>query len=87
MALLQQLSALEFAERDSGTVAIAVPDRAGHDDVAMALMLAASALPDSKRLPSLPGPADMTSAPRWHGGADLTRPAAIEVGGNRPFAV
>ena len=40
--LLGQLSALEFEERDSGTVRIAVPERAGHDDLCMALMLAAS---------------------------------------------
>ena len=32
--------ALEFEERDSGTVRIEVPKRVGHDDVAMALMLA-----------------------------------------------
>ena len=41
-ALLQQLSALEFTERDSGTVQISVPERAGHDDLAMSLCLAAS---------------------------------------------
>jgi hypothetical protein len=39
--LLSQLSALEFEERDSGTVKIEVPQRAGHDDLCMALMLAA----------------------------------------------
>jgi hypothetical protein len=38
--LLAQLSALEFEERDSGTVRIEVPERAGHDDLAMALCLA-----------------------------------------------
>jgi hypothetical protein len=38
--LLTQLSALEFEERDSGTVRIEVPERAGHDDILMALMLA-----------------------------------------------
>lgn len=38
--LLGQLSALEFEERDSGTVRIEVPERAGHDDIVMALMLA-----------------------------------------------
>jgi hypothetical protein len=37
--LLAQLSALEFEERDSGTVKIEVPARAGHDDLAMALCL------------------------------------------------
>jgi hypothetical protein len=39
--LLAQLSALEFEERDSGTVRIEVPERSGHDDLCMALMLAA----------------------------------------------
>jgi len=40
--LLAQLAGLEFEERDSGTVRIAVPERAGHDDIAMALQLAVS---------------------------------------------
>ncbi|HXN61399.1 MAG TPA: terminase family protein [Acidimicrobiales bacterium] len=40
--LLAQLSALEYEQRDSGTLRIAVPERAGHDDVCMALMLAVS---------------------------------------------
>jgi hypothetical protein len=39
-ALLSQLSALEYQERESGNVRIAVPGRAGHDDLAMALCLA-----------------------------------------------
>ena len=43
--LLRQLSALEYAERDGGTMHIAVPERAAHDDIAMALCLAAH--PDS----------------------------------------
>ena len=34
--------ALEFEERDSGATRISVPERAGHDDLAMALMLAVS---------------------------------------------
>ena len=38
--LLGQLAALEFEERESGRVRIAVPERAGHDDLAMALCLA-----------------------------------------------
>jgi len=41
-ALIAQLSALEYEERDSGTLRIAVPERQGHDDLAMALMLAVS---------------------------------------------
>lgn len=39
-ALLRQLAALEFETLDSGSVRIAVPERAGHDDVAMSCMLA-----------------------------------------------
>ena len=38
--LLGQLSALEFEERDSGSVRIEVPERSGHDDLCTALMLA-----------------------------------------------
>jgi hypothetical protein len=34
--LFRQLSALEFAERDGGTVHLAVRERARHDDLAMA---------------------------------------------------
>ena len=42
--LLGQLSALEFEERDSGTVKIEVPERhAHHDDICMALCLVAGA--------------------------------------------
>ena len=40
-ALLRQLAALEFETTESGTVRIAVPERAGHDDLVMALCLAA----------------------------------------------
>ncbi|MDQ3641562.1 MAG: terminase family protein [Actinomycetota bacterium] len=39
-ALLRQLAALEFETTEAGTVRIAVPDRAGHDDLVMALCLA-----------------------------------------------
>ncbi|TQN44402.1 terminase family protein [Blastococcus colisei] len=38
--LLRQLSALEFERTESGLMRIAVPDRVGHDDLAMALCLA-----------------------------------------------
>lgn len=38
--LLRQWSSLEFEAMDSGSVRIAVPERAGHDDLAMGLMLA-----------------------------------------------
>lgn len=40
--LLSQLSALEFETRESGAVSISVPERAGHDDLAMALAQAMS---------------------------------------------
>ncbi len=39
--LLAQLAALEYEERESGSVRIAVPERSGHDDLVMALCLAA----------------------------------------------
>ncbi|MFQ1002616.1 terminase large subunit domain-containing protein [Modestobacter sp. SSW1-42] len=39
-ALLRQLAALEFERTESGLMRIAVPDRVGHDDLAMALCLA-----------------------------------------------
>ncbi|HUP70196.1 MAG TPA: hypothetical protein VM142_10330 [Acidimicrobiales bacterium] len=35
-ALLSQLSALAFETREAGTPHISVPERAGHDDLAMA---------------------------------------------------
>jgi hypothetical protein len=44
--LLGQLAALEFEERDAGSMRIAVPERAGHDDLAMAFALAALGLVD-----------------------------------------
>jgi hypothetical protein len=40
--LLGQLTSLEFEERESGGVRISVPERAGHDDLAMALAMAVS---------------------------------------------
>ncbi|GAA4040980.1 hypothetical protein GCM10023063_28380 [Arthrobacter methylotrophus] len=42
--LLKQLRALEFEQLPSGSMRIAVPERAGHDDLAMALMQAVSSL-------------------------------------------
>lgn len=41
-ALLRQLAALEFETAESGLTRIAVPERAGHDDLAMALAQAVS---------------------------------------------
>ncbi len=38
--LLKQLGALEYAMTDTGLLRIAVPERAGHDDLAMSLALA-----------------------------------------------
>ncbi|MFF0243964.1 terminase large subunit domain-containing protein [Streptosporangium sandarakinum] len=42
--LLKQLRSLEFEQTPGGSVKISVPERAGHDDVAMALMQAVSCL-------------------------------------------
>lgn len=42
--LLKQLHALEFEQLTGGQMRIAVPDRAGHDDLAMALMQAISTI-------------------------------------------
>jgi hypothetical protein len=44
--LLRQLNNLEFEVADSGHLRIAVPDRLGHDDLAMSLMQAAAAVKD-----------------------------------------
>lgn len=43
--LLKQLSSLRFEARESGVLHISVPERLGHDDLAMALVLAAQAEP------------------------------------------
>lgn len=43
-SLLRQLAALEFETTELGNVRIAVPERAGHDDLAMALAQATSCL-------------------------------------------
>jgi hypothetical protein len=42
--LLKQLRSLQFEQRPSGVTSIAVPERLGHDDAAMALALAATAV-------------------------------------------
>lgn len=42
--LTRQLAALQFTYSETGLVRIAVPERAGHDDLAMALMQAVSCL-------------------------------------------
>ncbi|EYT65058.1 hypothetical protein H483_0102260 [Dietzia sp. UCD-THP] len=44
--LLKQLSSLEYELKDSGNTRIAVPERLGHDDLAMALMQAISTTTD-----------------------------------------
>lgn len=44
--LLKQLSSLEYELKDSGNTRIAVPERLGHDDLAMALMQAMSLFTD-----------------------------------------
>jgi len=50
-ALLRQLAALEFEVGESGSLRIAVPDRAGHDDLAMSLCLAATQLAANEMAP------------------------------------
>jgi len=47
--LLKQLRALEFEQSAGGGVRIAVPERAGHDDLAMALMQGVSCLRPAMR--------------------------------------
>jgi Terminase large subunit, T4likevirus-type, N-terminal len=47
--LLKQLRALEFEQSPGGGVKIAVPERAGHDDLAMALMQGVSCLRPAMR--------------------------------------
>ena len=76
-ALLQQLSALEFSERDSGSVHIAVPERAGHDDLVMALCLAAGVAPARQPHP----PSGWTAA-----GIPIIGPNVLRIGGElRPL--
>jgi hypothetical protein len=47
--LLKQLRGLEYETMTSGSVKISVPERAGHDDIAMALMQALSCVRPSLR--------------------------------------
>ena len=51
-ALLKQLSALEFQFTDGGSMHIAVPEPAGHDDLAMGLCLAFVPLLNEARRPA-----------------------------------
>ena len=66
-ALLSQLAALEFEETDTGNVRISVPERAGHDDLAMALALAV----DEADVASLPSVVTLESP---GGRVPITRP-------------
>jgi hypothetical protein len=50
-SLLRQLGALEFTQGESGVMRIAVPERAGHDDVAMSFALSLQALIDGELVP------------------------------------
>ncbi len=50
-ALLRQLGALEFTALDGGGMRIAVPERAGHDDVAMSFALALQPLVAGELVP------------------------------------
>lgn len=49
--LLRQLRSLAFDRTDAGSVRISVPETAGHDDLAMALMQAVSCIRPCNRLP------------------------------------
>lgn len=53
-SLLRQLAALEFAMTESGAMRISVPERAGHDDVAMSLALAVEPLMSAELVPVEP---------------------------------
>lgn len=50
-ALLTQLRAVEFSTTDSGVMRLAVPDRVGHDDVAMAFVFALLPLMSGELVP------------------------------------
>lgn len=50
-SLLRQLTALEFSMTEGGLLRIAVPERSGHDDVAMSLALAVLPLMDGELVP------------------------------------
>lgn len=51
-SLLRQLGALEFTQGESGVTRIAVPERAGHDDVAMSFALSLQALIEGELVPA-----------------------------------
>lgn len=74
-ALLRQLAALEYESLDGGSMRIAVPERAGHDDLAMAFALAMSG--------------EVETASRWSGGHTgplrvIDRRLSGRRGGGRP---
>lgn len=52
-ALLKQLAALEFSQTESGVMRIEVPERAGHDDLAMSLCLAVLPLMAQELVPEV----------------------------------
>lgn len=54
-SLLRQLGALEYAIGESGAMRIAVPERAGHDDVAMSFALALRPLVGGELVPVVTG--------------------------------
>ena len=68
-SLLRQLSALEFETAESGSVRIAVPERRGHDDVAMAFALSM-------------GPT-VAAASGWSGPASVGRYRDLRLRGRR----
>ncbi|MBP2370687.1 terminase large subunit domain-containing protein [Pseudonocardia parietis] len=65
--LLKQLRALEFEQLPAGGVRIAVPERAGHDDLAMALMQAMSCVQTGRLRDAL----GASGAPSWRPDRDV----------------
>jgi hypothetical protein len=74
-ALLGQLAALEFEERDAGSMRIAVPERAGHDDLATAFALAALGLGDVQ-----PSHEEIVFFDPMSGGFSATEPRGVRIG-------
>lgn len=86
--LLAQLAALEFEERDTGTVHIAVPERQGHDDLAMALMLAVSesdvsSIPSVGRISVAEGKLPTAPIDRHDGPPPAPAPSVVSQGQQR----
>jgi hypothetical protein len=84
-SLLTQLHALEYEHTDTGAVKISVPERFGHDDVAMCLALAVRADPAIGVIRSPSGPVSSSArvaAERWLP-SNIGPHKSIEVNGER----